>query len=418
MDGRPTDAALAMLPYRLPATADDGAHGQVASNHACEATLSSAALEHNPDPGTQCAHTNDLNAGQQAKSRDMLEEYYAMEMAESQAAAAESAISPGYGNTPHQSAHLHSENNDPQDAIRSMQAQPRQPGPLSASTTTTSTYPARFVADEARDDARGRRIPQPAISSLHVGRGRTGPARRAMLMHPSRKDLRSPGGRAYAAVIGSPFRLAPPPTPTLPTATDLPYKSLPTHTQLAPTVPIGKYAHFGPSIFERCKLRDQLVVRWRTDRPRPWVLTSQDLARRARPFFRLHLPRAYEAYVLFMAKNRHRGPTSTLESFTPFWMNYWDRRVKDAYNTCVEAAKLEKQQLTDDSSDKRRVGEHFLNHLNYSFDKWRSWFEDATTEELFKYLLENEHCDIADSWSKGWRNYFFDGQTMRKRKHE
>ena len=87
MDGRPTDAAPAMLPCRLPATADDGAHGQVASNHAYEATLSSAALEHNPGPGTQCAHTNDLNAGQQAKSRDMLEEYYAMEMAEAQAAA-------------------------------------------------------------------------------------------------------------------------------------------------------------------------------------------------------------------------------------------------------------------------------------------------------------------------------------------
>ena len=67
-----------------------------------------------------------------------------------------------------------------------------------------------------------------------------------------------------------------------------------------------------------------------------------------------------------------------------------------------------KQKRTDDSSDKRRVGEHFLNHLNYSFDKWRSWFEDATTEELFKYLLENEHCDLADSWSNGWR----------KRKHE
>ena len=86
MDGRPTDAALAMLPYRLPATADGGAHGQVAPNYACEATPSSAALEHNPGPGTQCAHTNDLNASQQAKPRDTLEEYYAMEMAESQVA--------------------------------------------------------------------------------------------------------------------------------------------------------------------------------------------------------------------------------------------------------------------------------------------------------------------------------------------
>ena len=46
-----------------------------------------------------------------------------MEMAESKVAAAESATSPGYGNTPHQSAHLHNENNDPQDAITSMQAQ-------------------------------------------------------------------------------------------------------------------------------------------------------------------------------------------------------------------------------------------------------------------------------------------------------
>ena len=57
MDGRPTDAALAMLPYRLPATADDSAHGQIASNHACEAILSWAALEHNSSPRTQCAHT-------------------------------------------------------------------------------------------------------------------------------------------------------------------------------------------------------------------------------------------------------------------------------------------------------------------------------------------------------------------------
>ena len=57
MDGRPPDAAPMMLPYRLPATADDSAHGQIASNHACEAILSWAALEHNSSPRTQCAHT-------------------------------------------------------------------------------------------------------------------------------------------------------------------------------------------------------------------------------------------------------------------------------------------------------------------------------------------------------------------------
>ena len=51
------DAAPGMLPYRLPATADDSAHGQIASIHACEAILSWAALEHNSSPRTQCAHT-------------------------------------------------------------------------------------------------------------------------------------------------------------------------------------------------------------------------------------------------------------------------------------------------------------------------------------------------------------------------
>ena len=70
MDGRPTDAAPVMLPYRLPATADDSAHGQIASNHACEAILSWAALEHNSSPRTQCRAHNDLNADQQAESRD------------------------------------------------------------------------------------------------------------------------------------------------------------------------------------------------------------------------------------------------------------------------------------------------------------------------------------------------------------
>ena len=48
-----------MLPYWLPATADDSAHGQIASNHACEAILSWAALEHNsaPAPAHNAAHT-------------------------------------------------------------------------------------------------------------------------------------------------------------------------------------------------------------------------------------------------------------------------------------------------------------------------------------------------------------------------
>ena len=60
-----------MLPYRLPATADDSAHGQIASNHACEAILSwvggvGAQLQ---PPHTMRAH-NDLNADQQAESRD------------------------------------------------------------------------------------------------------------------------------------------------------------------------------------------------------------------------------------------------------------------------------------------------------------------------------------------------------------
>jgi len=54
--GRPMRRPM-MLPYRLPATADDSAHGQIASNHACEAILSWAALEHNSSPRTQCAHT-------------------------------------------------------------------------------------------------------------------------------------------------------------------------------------------------------------------------------------------------------------------------------------------------------------------------------------------------------------------------
>ena len=64
MDGRPTDAAPGMLPYRLPATADDSAHGQVASNHACEAVLSLAALEHNSTPPHTMRAHNDLNADQ------------------------------------------------------------------------------------------------------------------------------------------------------------------------------------------------------------------------------------------------------------------------------------------------------------------------------------------------------------------
>ena len=70
MDGRPTDAAPVMLPYRLPATADDSAHGQVASNHACEAVLSLAALEHNSTPPHTMRAHNDLNADLQAESRD------------------------------------------------------------------------------------------------------------------------------------------------------------------------------------------------------------------------------------------------------------------------------------------------------------------------------------------------------------
>ena len=41
-------------------------------------------------------------------------------------------------------------------------------------------------------------------------------------------------------------------------------------------------------------------------------------------------------------------------------------------------------------------------------DKWRPWFEDQTTEQLFKYWIENEHYDLGDSWSSVWR----------KRKHE
>ena len=49
--------------------------------------------------------------------------------------------------------------------------------------------------------------------------------------------------------------------------------------------------------------------------------------------------------------------------------------------------------------------EHWSNHLNYSFDKWRPWFEDQTTEQLFKYFIENEHYDPlgADSWCSEWR---------------
>ena len=69
MDGRPTDAAPGMLPYRLPATADDSAHGQVASNHACEAVLSLAALEHNSTPPHTMRAHDDLNADQQAAAR-------------------------------------------------------------------------------------------------------------------------------------------------------------------------------------------------------------------------------------------------------------------------------------------------------------------------------------------------------------
>jgi hypothetical protein len=80
-------------------------------------------------------------------------------------------------------------------------------------------------------------------------------------------------------------------------------------------------------------------------------------------------------------------------------------RVKDAYTTCKEAAYRE-WQLTDGSSQRRTA--HWLNHLFYSFDKWRPWFEDQTTEQLFKYWIENEHYDLGDSWSSVWR----------KRKHE
>lgn len=348
----------------------------------------------------------DLNASQQAKPRDTLEEYYVMEMAESQAAAAESATSPGYENTPHQSAHLHHENNDPQDAITSMQAQPGQDslGAPTSSANVTATHPARSIADEARSDAHRRRIPQPTISSFHVGRGRTGRAPQ-MLVHPSRTDFRSPGGRAYAAVIGSPFRLAPPPTPTLPTATNLPAH---THAQRAPTVSDAKYAPFGPSLYERLKLHDLLAMRM-TARLRRGVggpeFTHRILAGRARPFFRWHLPRAHVLLVEWQREHRPGVPTCPLEAFERMWMYYWEVRVKDAYTTCKEAAYRE-WQLTDGSPPRRMA--HWLNHLFYSFDKWRPWFEDQTTEQLFKYWIENEHYDLGDSWSSAWR----------KRKHE
>jgi hypothetical protein len=203
----------------------------------------------------------------------------------------------------------------------------------------TTTYPAHSVADKACDGARKTRIPQPAISSLHVDRGRNARYTPHMLVHPSRTNFRSPGGHAYAAVTGSPFRLAPPPAPTLPTA-----DRLPTHTQPAATG-YGWHAPFGPSILARCKLRDQVVSVWSVNSRRfangsRYVLTTHDLVGRARPFFRWHLPRAH-------------------------------------------ALLLER-----------------INHLNYSFDKWRSWFEDSTTEELFKYYVENWHHDY---WSIGWR---------------
>ena len=63
---------------------------------------------------------------------------------------------------------------------------------------------------------------------------------------------------------------------------------------------------------------------------------------------------------------------------------------------------------SDGDGDNARRRAHWLNHLFYSFDKWRPWFEDQTTEQLFKYWIENEHYDLGDSWSSAWR----------KRKHE
>ena len=107
-----------------------------------------------------------------------------------------------------------------------------------------------------------------------------------------------------------------------------------------------------------------------------------------------NLPRAHVLLLEWQRKHRPGVPTCPLEVFEPMWMSYWEVRVADAYNTCQEAAYRE-WQLTDGDGDNARRRAHWLNHLFYSFDKWRPWFEDQTTEQLFKYWIENEHYDLG-----------------------